>query len=160
MRVVADWRKVQCKAKGKLRAVFLSRFRQKPPTGSIDIRSNRFYPNKSATMLITDGYYEIRSDLPWIFGDFDGNRAESLQWRKWRSGFLWKRRKDEVKRGFIFSCPTIFYPYKKRYCVCKRLFNYLLFRQTNVTYPFPRAGKYKNINDRGVPKGILTLQKL
>ena len=45
----------------------------------IDIRPNRFYPNKSATMLITDGYYEIRSDLPWIFGDFDGNRAESLQ---------------------------------------------------------------------------------
>ena len=22
-------------------------------------------------MLITDGYYEIRSDLPWIFGDFE-----------------------------------------------------------------------------------------
>ena len=35
--------------------------------------------NTAATMLITDGYYEIRSDLPWIFGDFDGNRAESLQ---------------------------------------------------------------------------------
>ena len=39
MRVVADWRKVQCKAKGKLQTVFFSRFWQKPPTGSIDIRS-------------------------------------------------------------------------------------------------------------------------
>lgn len=30
-------------------------------------------------MLTSAGNYESRSDLPWIFGDFDGNRAESLQ---------------------------------------------------------------------------------
>ena len=37
--MVADWRKVQCKEKVKLRIVLLSRFWEKPPKGSIDIRS-------------------------------------------------------------------------------------------------------------------------
>ena len=141
MGYVADWWKVQCKAKVKLWAVLLSRFWEKPPKGSIDIRSNRFYPNKSATMLITDGYYEIRSDLSWIFGDFDGNRAESLQWRKWRSGFLWKRRKDEVKRGLIIFFPNTIIPTKKSARYVQTFSYYHYFASDNALSNFPFGKK-------------------
>ena len=58
MGVVADWWKVQCKAKVKLRTILLSRFWQKPPKGSIDIRSEADF-SKSA--------WNIRLDAVYIF---------------------------------------------------------------------------------------------
>ena len=145
MIVVANWRKVQRKVKQAQSppVVLVLWFCRKMVKGSIDIRPNRFYPNKSATMLITDGHYEIRSDLPWIFGDFDGNRAESLQWRKWRSGFLWKRRKDEVKRGLIIFFPNILLSQQKSPHVTYRLFlTVFFFRAITTLYFLPREENY------------------
>ena len=46
------------------------------------------------------------------FCEISTETAEEFTSGKWRSGFLWKRRKDGAKRGIYFPARQSFYPYK------------------------------------------------